>query len=72
MRYHPPMSSTDDMDDTPRPPPAHWLAALEESDADLAAGRTVPLEPVLARLRESIERMEGRQATQGTKATHRA
>jgi hypothetical protein len=66
------MSSADNMDDTPRPPPAHWLEALERSEADLAAGRTVPLEPVLARMRESIVRMEERQATQDAKAAQQA
>jgi len=60
-----------DHDDTaPRPAPAGWLETLERSEADLAAGRTVPLEPVLARLRESIKRMELRQAGQDAEAAH--
>jgi hypothetical protein len=60
-----------DHDDTaPRPAPAGWLETLERSEADLAAGRTVPLEPVLARLRESIKRMELRQAGQDDEAAH--
>jgi len=37
---------------------ADWIEALAESEADIAAGRTVPLEPVLARIMESLERME--------------
>ena len=65
MRYPPRM----DHDDTaPRPAPAGWLEVLERSEADLAAGRTVPLEPVLARMRESIKRMEARQAGQDAEA----
>ena len=65
MRY----PSRMDHDDTaPRPAPAGWLEALDRSEADLAAGRTVPLEPVLARLRDSIKRMEVRQAGQGAEA----
>ncbi len=71
MRYHHRVDDHD-QDDTPRTPPAHWLEALERSEADVAAGRTVPLEPVLARLRESIERMEARQAAQDAKATRQA
>jgi len=68
MRY--PLSM--DHDDTaPRPAPAGWLETLERSEADLAAGRTVPLEPVLARMRESIKRMEARQAGQDAEAAHR-
>jgi hypothetical protein len=57
-------------DSPPRPAPAGWLEALERSEADLAAGRAVPLELVLARLRESIKRMEARQARQDAKAAH--
>lgn len=43
---------------------------MDESDGQLAAGQTVPLEPVLARLRASIKRMELRQAGQNTEADH--
>lgn len=42
--------------------PAEWIEALAESEADIAAGRIVPLEPVLARMQESIDRMEARRA----------
>ena len=49
-------------------PTAHSLesitAALERSEVQIAAGQTVPLEPILARLRASIARMETRQAEQ--------
>ena len=58
-----------DHDDiAPRPAPAGWLETLERSEADLEAGRTVPLEPVLARMRDSIKRMEARQAGQDADA----
>jgi hypothetical protein len=40
-----------------------WIAALDRSDAQLAAGNTVPMAPVLQRLRDSIERLEARQQT---------
>ena len=46
-----------------QPAPAKWCAVLEQGEADMAAGRTVLLEPVLARLRESIARMEAVQTT---------
>ena len=48
----------DNDDDTPRPPPAHWLEAIAESDAQLAAGQTVPLEPLLEEMRRALERLE--------------
>lgn len=38
--------------------PAGWLESLERSKAQLAAGQTVPLLPVLDRLRASAERLE--------------
>lgn len=47
--------------DTPREPPADWLKALDAADADVAAGRTVPLATVLADLQASFDRMEARQ-----------
>jgi hypothetical protein len=61
------------MDDTPhRENPADWeppmpteaelLAALEESEADLAAGRIVPGELVRQRLLDSIARLEAKHA----------
>ena len=53
-------------------PTAHTLesltAALERSEAQLAAGQTVPIEPILARLRASVGRMEARQAKQSAQA----
>jgi hypothetical protein len=38
--------------------PAGWLESLERSEAQLARGETVPLEPVLDLMRASIARME--------------
>ena len=38
--------------------PAGWLESLERSKIQLAAGQTVPLLPVLERLRASAERLE--------------
>ena len=63
---YPPRMVRDDT--TPRPAPAGWLENLERSEADLEAGRTVLLEPVLARMRESIKRLEARQAGQDAEA----
>ena len=61
MCYHPGM---DKDDDAPRPVPAEWLEAMDESDADLAAGRIVPLAIVQADLRASIARLNARLAEQ--------
>ena len=69
MRYPPCM----DHDDTaPRPAPVGWFESLERSEADLVAGRTVPLEPVLERMRDSIKRMEARRAAQDAEAAGQA
>lgn len=55
VRYH---CTMDQDDDAPRPMPPGWLEALERSDADLAAGRTVPGEVVMERLRRTIAEIE--------------
>lgn len=47
---------------TPAPAPQHWVDALDRSAAEIAAGRTVPIEPVLDRLRASIARMRAAEA----------
>ena len=63
----------DDMSDDTRPEqpiPAGWLEAIEESDADLAAGRTVPLSVVQADLRATIARMEAKLAAELDEAPH--
>jgi hypothetical protein len=39
-------------------PPGWLVESLERSEAQIAAGETVPLEPVLDRLRASIVRMQ--------------
>ncbi len=53
------------MDDTltHASPPAGWLEILEESEAELAAGLTVPGEVVRQMLRESLARLEAKQNT---------
>ena len=40
------------------PVPQEWIAALEESAADIAAGRTVPASVVLQKMRDTLARME--------------
>jgi hypothetical protein len=51
------------MTDPTRPSVADWVAALDRSDAQLAAGETVPLAPFMQRLRQSIEHLEAKQQT---------
>jgi hypothetical protein len=41
-----------------KPVPESIAASLARSEAQIAAGQTVPLEPVLDRLRSSIARMQ--------------
>jgi hypothetical protein len=41
-----------------KPVPESIAASLARSEAQIAAGQTVPLEPVLDRLRASIDRMQ--------------
>ncbi len=41
-----------------KPIPESIVASLARSEAQIAAGQTVPLEPVLDRLRSSIARMQ--------------
>lgn len=40
--------------------PAGWLASLAQSKAEIEAGQTEPLEPILDELRASIARMGAR------------
>lgn len=56
------MSSADDMGDTPREPLQAWLDALDRSEADLAAGRTVTWQEARARLLTTLTEMEAEQA----------
>jgi hypothetical protein len=52
----------DEITPATRPVPAGWLEALARSDAELAAGLTVPSETVHRRIRESIARIEEKRA----------
>ncbi|MGP0059026.1 MAG: hypothetical protein ACLPID_07060 [Beijerinckiaceae bacterium] len=54
MWYHPFMNYTS----PDKPVPESIAASLARSEAQIAAGQTVPLEPVLDRLRSSIDRMQ--------------
>jgi len=56
------MDDIDTPDDAPRPSPPGWLEALERSEADLAAGRTVAWSEVRARLLATLAEMEAEQA----------
>jgi len=53
------MSSADDI---PREPPQAWLDALDRSEADLAAGRTMTWPEARARLLAKLAEMEAAQA----------
>ncbi|WP_284943688.1 hypothetical protein [Acidisoma cladoniae] len=44
------------------PSPADWLAIIERSDADLAAGRIVPGDVVMREFAETLARMEAKAA----------
>jgi hypothetical protein len=56
---HPPPTYGLVVDTVPDKNPPGWLAeSLERSEAQIAAGQTVPIEPVLDRLRASIARMK--------------
>ena len=46
---------------TPTPPPAGWRESLARSKAQIASGESVPLLPILDRLRASAERLEAEQ-----------
>jgi hypothetical protein len=57
---------------TQKTPPA-WLAeSLERSEAQIADGASVPIEPVLDRLRASIARMKAKPSQAKTKAAREA
>jgi len=53
-------------------PPTWIVESLERSEAQIAAGQTVPLEPVLDRLRASIARMKAAQAPPEPKTARKA
>lgn len=49
------------MDDTPArklAAPPEWLEAIAEGEADLDAGRIVPVDLIMRELRESLERLQ--------------
>ena len=51
------------------PVPPGWIEALEESEAQIARGETVPLEPLLTELHALADRIEARlQARQARSA----
>jgi hypothetical protein len=53
-------------------PPGWLVEALERSEARIAAGQTVPIEPVLDRPRASIARMKARQSPVEPKTARKA
>ena len=59
------------MDDIADNTPPGWLEILEESDADIAAGRTVSSETVHRLLRESIAQLEAQAAERQREAASR-
>lgn len=50
------MDNADDLQ-----PPQDWLDALDRADADVVAGRTVPGDGVISRLRHTLADMEARE-----------
>jgi hypothetical protein len=61
------------MDNNLTPAAPSWLIdSLERSEAQIVAGQTVPLEPVLDRLRASIARMKAGQPQAEAKTTRKA
>jgi hypothetical protein len=61
------------MDDNPTSAAPTWLLeSLERSEAQIAAGQTVPLEPALDRLRASIARIRANQPKAETKIARKA
>ncbi|MCB8876688.1 hypothetical protein [Acidisoma silvae] len=59
------------MDKSPDTAPADWLAVLEESDADIAAGRVVAGDTVMRDLKDGIVRLENKlSAGRAKRGTH--
>jgi hypothetical protein len=63
LETHPPPAYPSVMENPrPAPPsPAGWRESLTRSQAQISAGATVPLLPVLDRLRATAERIEAEQ-----------
>ncbi len=59
IRYH---RAMDHDENVPHSAPAGWLEALERSEADVAAGRTVTWQEARARLLATLTEMEAEQA----------
>jgi hypothetical protein len=55
----------DHPNDTGQTAPQEWIDALARADADVAAGRTVPGDGIMRRLRQTLAEMEAREATPG-------
>jgi hypothetical protein len=53
-------------------PPGWVVKSLDRSEAQIAAGQTVPLDPVLDRLRASIVRMQGKRPTAEPRTARKA
>jgi len=53
-------------------PPDWVIDSLERSEAQIAKGETVPLEPVLDRLRASIARMKTKGSVPAPKSARKA
>ena len=60
VRQTPTFHRMDTRMDRAASPADEWAEALAESEAEVAAGQTVPLEPVLADLRAAAERLEAK------------
>ncbi len=62
-----------DMDETGDKTPPGWLVkSLERSEAQIAAGQVVPLDPVLDRLRASIARIKAARIPAEAKSARKA
>ena len=46
--------------------PAGWVESLDRSKAQIEAGQTVPVEPALQRLRDSLARMDAKRSKQAS------
>jgi len=53
-------------------PPSEWLESLARSKAQIDAGQSVPIEPVLKRIKESIARMEANQGQKHKRPARKA
>lgn len=69
LELPPPVHYSHAMSDPTNHRPTDWLADLEISEAQLAAGQTVGIEPALQRLRASIARLEAKPADKAPKET---